>query len=78
MFGMDYNEIQYEISKIKKEKKRLGIRYHTYNLYMDVYKNKLRKYFDYVIEMSIIGIKSEKFKSFMSGQRFLDEFFDHN
>jgi hypothetical protein len=128
MFGMDYNEIQSELSKIKKEKKKLGVRHHTYNLYVDIYKKKLRKYFDYVIDMSIIGIKSEKnpvyvmifssnseiakqlyenkeaelnklknqyqylknlspnkkdfsyekFKSFMEGQRFIDDFFDTN
>ena len=128
MFGMKYNEIQNEIAKIKEEKRKSKIRYHTYNLYVDVYKNKLRKYFDHVIEMSIIGIKSEKnpvyamifcsnneiaknlyenkeaalnklknqyqflknlspnkkdfsyakFKSFMQGQKFLDDYFDRN
>jgi three-Cys-motif partner protein len=60
MFGMDYNEIEREITEIKKAKKKSGKRFHNYNLYVEVYKNKLRKYFDYVIEMSIIGIKSEK------------------
>jgi len=95
---------------------------------VDIYKNKLKKYFDYVIEISIIGIKSEKnpvyamifcsnneiaknlyenkeaelnklknqyqflknlaqdkknftyqkFKNFMEGQRFIDDYFDLN
>lgn len=128
MFGMDYSEVEKEIAKIKKEKNKSRVRYHTYNLYVDVYKKRLKKYFDYVIEISIIGIKSEKnpvyaiifcsnneiaknlyenkeaelnklknqyqflknlspnknefsygkFKSFMEGQRFIDDFFDQN
>lgn len=128
MFGMNYSEVQKEVAKIKKEKHKSGVRYHTYNLYVDIYKNKLKKYFDYVIEISIIGIKSEKnpvyamifcsnneiaknlyenkeaelnklknqyqflknlalnkkefsyakFKSFMEGQRFIDDYFDLN
>jgi three-Cys-motif partner protein len=128
MFGMNFNDVQKEIALLKKEKKRSRVRYHTYNLYVDVYKKRLEKYFDYVIEMSIVGIKSErnpvyamifcsnneiannlyenkeaelnklkkqyqflkslspnkkefsyaKFKSFMEGQRFIDDFFDLN
>ncbi|MFX1338815.1 MAG: three-Cys-motif partner protein TcmP [Promethearchaeota archaeon] len=128
MFGINYIEVQKEVAKVKKEKKKSRKRYHTYNLYMDVYKKKLEEFFDYVIEMSIIGIKSEKnpvyvmifcsnneiannlyqnkeaelnklksqyqhlknlsphkkefsyskYKSFMEGQRFIDEFFDIN
>ena len=128
MFGMNYSEVQKEIVNIKKEKKKSRVRYHTYNLYVDVYKKKLEEFFDYVIEMSIIGIKSEKnpiyamifcsnneiaknlyenkeaelnklknqyqflknlspnkkdfsyskFKSFLEGQRFIDDFLNRN
>ena len=59
-FGMSYEEVQKEIAKIRKEKKRAGKRYFEYNLYVDLYKNKLKEYFDFVTEMSIVGIKSEK------------------
>ncbi|TXT65555.1 MAG: hypothetical protein BAJALOKI1v1_410012 [Promethearchaeota archaeon] len=59
-FGMSYAEVQREVSKAKKKREQKGKRYFEYNLYVDVYKSNLRKYFDYVTEMSIIGVKSEK------------------
>ncbi len=60
IYGMDYNEIFKELMRVKKKFKRSKKRYSKFDLYLEIYKNNLRKYFDFVSELSIPGIKSEK------------------
>ncbi len=60
MFGMDWDKVEKELSKIRKEFIYSKRRFSKYDLYLEVYKNQLKRYFDYVSEISIPGIKSEK------------------
>lgn len=60
MFGMTLNDVERQKTKVKKEMIRTHTRYSEYDLYLEIYKNILKKYFDFVKELTIIGLKSEK------------------
>jgi len=60
IYGLDYNQLMTLIKKEKTYLKKSGIRYSEYNLYLEIYMNQLRKYFNYVYDISILGIKSSQ------------------
>jgi len=60
MFGMSLNEIKVEIDKTKQKFISEQKRYFEYNLYLEVFMNKLRKYFNFVSKLDVPGIKSNR------------------
>ncbi len=56
IFNIDLNEVNYKIKIIEKKKKKLGKRYTEYDLYLELFKNKLEKYFSFVSQLDIPGI----------------------
>ncbi len=60
MYGLNWDGMREALKKVKSTKIKNREKFTEYDLYIEVYKEKLQKYFEYVIEMSIVGVKSEK------------------
>ena len=60
MYGTDLTKLSELLKKKEKSFKRIKKRYSEYNIYLEVYKDRLRKYFKYVYDISIIGLKSKE------------------
>lgn len=60
MYGMSWEDVNNQVEIIRKQKSQAGIKFYEYHLYLEIYMNRLRQYFMFVTEMSIVGIKSEK------------------
>jgi three-Cys-motif partner protein len=60
VYDMTLDEIKKQKVKIREKMLNSRRRFYLYHIYAEIYKNKLRKYFNHVSELSIPGIKSEK------------------
>ncbi|MHA1252713.1 MAG: three-Cys-motif partner protein TcmP [Candidatus Helarchaeota archaeon] len=60
VFGMTLSEIEQERKKIINKFKQEQIRYYEYNIYLEIFMNKLRNFFKFVSNVDIPGLKSIK------------------
>lgn len=60
MYGMNLNEIIIELENIEKRFISENKRYYEYQLYLEIYMNRLRRNFKFVSKLDVLGIKSIK------------------
>ncbi|TKJ18906.1 MAG: hypothetical protein CEE43_16945 [Promethearchaeota archaeon Loki_b32] len=60
MYGMNLNEINIELDNIEKKFKSEQKRYYEFQLYLEIFMNKLRRCFKFVSKLDVLGIKSIK------------------
>jgi len=58
MYGMNLNEINIELVNIKKKFIAEHRRHYEFQLYLEIFMTKLRKYFNFVSKLDVPGIKS--------------------